>query len=164
MYTLLPALTESQIEELVKLRGELTLSESTGARLRVGKNILKKQSKYSYSRWFSWNRHQRALYKSIIPGTVVGRAVQCWFLELEPVNGFLDVMTYWVDKPSSGTVVAYALQDDMCINLNGHVIQVPKGEGIAFHLSTIHSIPETPEGQLWACVMLRGCYTTCKPE
>jgi len=164
MYTKLPALTDAQVEDLVKLQSELTMSESTGHRLRVGKNILEKESKYSYSRWFSWNRHQRALYKSIIPEHIVKRSLQCWFLKFAPVSGFLDEMTYWVGKPGSGTCISYALQDGMSIELDGRVVHVPKGEGISFSLCTVHQVHPSKLGGLWACVMIRGCHSTCQHE
>jgi len=162
MYTLLPALDDGKVEALAELRQELTLSESTGTRLRIGKNIRDKESRYKYSRWFSWNRHQRAKYKELIPEPIVKRALQCWFLEFEPHVGFLDTMTYWVGQESCGTVIAYALQDGMYINLAGNNIPVQKGEGIAFHLSTIHQVNPSQLGGLWACVMTRTCHTTCK--
>ncbi|WDS62252.1 hypothetical protein [Pseudomonas phage D6] len=164
MYTLLPALDEKQVEELVALRGELTMLDSVGHRLRVGKNILEKESKYQYSRWFSWNRHQRAKYSSIIPENIVKRSLQCWFLEFSPHTGFLDTMTVWVGSKGCGTVIAYALQDGMHINLEGDTVYVKKGEGIAFRLSTVHQVNESPLGGLWACTMIRGCHTTCKQD
>uniref|UniRef100_A0AB39CDC0 Uncharacterized protein n=1 Tax=Pseudomonas phage RVTF4 TaxID=3236931 RepID=A0AB39CDC0_9VIRU len=165
MYTKLPALTEAQVEDLLKLQTELKMTDAVGHRVRIGANAPNKMSKYSYSRWFSWTRHQRALYKSIIPEHIVSRSLQCWFLKFDPVVGFLDEMTVWVGKASSGTVIAYALQDGMSITLdNGHRVHVPKGEGISFHLSTVHEVPPTKQGGLWACVMIRGCHSTCQHE
>ncbi|QBJ02717.1 hypothetical protein MZD04_gp191 [Pseudomonas phage Psa21] len=162
MYTILPALDQDTVDKLIALRKELTMSDSTGTRLRIGKNIRDKESRYRYSRWFSWNRHQRAKYKELIPEQIVSRSIQCWFLEFEPEVGFLDTMTYWVGMPSCGTAIAYALQDDMYINLEGNNIHVKKGEGIAFHLSTVHQVNPSSAGGLWACVMTRTCHTTCK--
>lgn len=164
MYTKLPALSDANVEELINLKGELTMTDAIGHRVRVGKNIQEKVSSYLYSRWFTWNRHQRATYKSIIPEHIVKRALQCWFLEFKPVTGFLDEMTYWVGKPGSGTVIAYALQDGMSIELDGRRVYVPKGEGISFSLCTIHQVHPNPNGGLWACVMIRGCHSTCQHD
>lgn len=164
MYTLLPALDDQKVADLLALREEVTMLDSVGHRLRIGKNILDKESKYSYSRWFSWNRHQRAKYKQLIPENIVKRSLQCWFLEFAPDTGFLDTMVAWVGSKGCGTAIAYALKDGMHINLEGQNVFVKKGEGIAFHLSTVHQVNPSPAGGLWACVMIRGCHTTCKQD
>lgn len=164
MYTLLPALSEEKIAELLAVRGELELVEAKGHRLRVGKNILERESVYSYSRWFSWNRHQRKRVKDVIPQNIISRALQFWFLEFPERLGFLDTMTQWVGKPQCGTVIAYALRDGQYINLEGNTIFVERGAGIAFHLSTVHQVDPTRLGGLWACTMIRACHTTCKQE
>lgn len=156
MYVLLKPLTSEKVESLLALKSEVKFSDSSGSRMRLGKNGPDACSVYNYSKWFSWTHAQRETIKSILPENQTSKSVQTWFLDIPAKKGFLDVMTAWEGRPNSGKVLAYALGDDQVIWLAGSPIRVKKGEGIGFCLSVIHQIKTSPSGQLWACMMIRG--------
>lgn len=159
MYRHYEPLTKAELEKAIKLSEEVKFTEATGSRRRNGLNAPNVLSCYNYSKWFSWNKTQRETFRSFFSESVLEQAVQGWFLEIPKGKGFLDVMDYWVDKPMSGEVVATALKDQNFV-LDGKVIMLKAGDQIGFSLRTLHEIRKNNKsGQLWACVMIRGCHT-----
>lgn len=158
MYKHYTPLTESEVENAIELSKEVKFREAFGSRRRVGRNGQNALSKYNYSKWFEWNKKQRDTFKTFFSKEVIDQAVQGWFLEIPAGSGFLDVMDYWVGKPLSGRVIATALKEQV-FHLEGKGVQLSPGEQIGFSLTSLHEIKPSPEGQLWACVMIRGCHT-----
>ncbi|BEG72406.1 hypothetical protein [Pseudomonas phage PA1C] len=156
MYKHYDPLTEEEVTTLVDLSRKVKYKDSYGSRCRIGKNKTKALSIYNYSKWFDWTSKQRDIFKVGFSEDIQNKAVQGWFLDIPAGRGFLDQMTTWVNKTGAGTIVATALKDRQAIQLNGRLIELRKGEQIAFNLSTVHAIPKSDHGQLWACVMIRG--------
>lgn len=157
MYKRYDKLTTEEFESLVALSKEVTFKEAKGSRVRVGANAPEIMSVYNYSKWFTWKAKQRDLFKTFFPAQAIEKATQGWFLEIPENKGFLDTMTYWVGKPTSGRVIATALKTQSII-IDDESVRVKKGDQIGFSLESVHSIKPSAEGQLWACVMIRGCY------
>lgn len=157
MITRLKKLSPSKAHALYQLFDTFTLKQASSHRLRMGENRMDNLSVYFTTRWFKWRYQVRDLFKEQLPEAMVNQAMVGWYLHLPPETGFLDRMTTWVDKQAgSGTVMAYALQDGQVIILNEQEHVVNRGEGIGFHLSEVHEIKPSTEGQLWACIMVRG--------
>lgn len=157
MYVLLNPLASAEIDKLLELKAEVKFSDSTGSRMRVGKNGPDACSVYNYSKWFSWTHAQRETIKSVLPEKQTTQAMQTWFLDIPPKVGFLDVMNKWVDYAHEcGKILAYSLSGDQVIWLNGNPIRLKKGEGIGFCLSELHQIKTSPNGQQWVCMMVRN--------
>lgn len=157
MYKHYTPLTENELEKAIALSGQVKYRLSTGSRRRVGRNGVNALSMYNYAKWFDWNKTQRTEFKSFFSPEVINKAVQGWFLEIPPGKGFLDVMDYWVDKPLSGRVVATALKAQT-FYIDNKAVFLKAGDQIGFSLISLHEIKPSSEGQLWACVMIRGCY------
>ncbi|AEH03580.1 hypothetical protein AVT69_gp155 [Pseudomonas phage PhiPA3] len=155
MYKHYDPLTEAELETLLTLKDQVPFKIATSYKRRMGENGNKALSIYNYSKWFEWTKPQRELFKEGFSNDALDKAVQGWFLELPAGKGFLDRMTTWVDKPGSGTIIATALKDQDIL-LDDKSVHLKKGEQIGFHLSTIHQIAPSKEGQLWACIMVRG--------
>lgn len=156
MYTLYPKLSEENITELKALKGELNFVESKAQRRRMGENGLNRASWYLTSRSFTWLQEQRARFAKLVPEKQVKNSLVSWFVEYPAKTGFLDRMTYWVDKTMAGTVIVYALDGDYEILIENKRVVVPRGEGIGFSLRLVHEIKESKAGQLWACMMVLG--------
>lgn len=163
MYKLYDPLTADELASLQKLADTVKFNPATGVQRRRGANAPKINSIYNTSKWFDWTAINRAGYKNYFPKQVHEKIIQGWFLELPPKVGFLDVMNYWVDKPSSGTIIATALKDQT-ITLDGKAVAVSKGNQIGFHLSTLHELKASKSGQLWACVMYLGDFAAMSDE
>jgi hypothetical protein len=156
MHRIYPALSAEQQAELIELSKEMKWIEAYSFRRRMGVNGADALSIYKNTRWFTWTAKQRNKYKALLPEHMVNQAVVGWYLDLPAGDGFLDRMTVWVDKPNSGTAIAYALRGDQTILINDKPVLVKQGQGIGFSLREIHEIKPSEEGQLWACVMVRG--------
>lgn len=148
MYELVTKLNDDAVSSLEVLQQEVEFRTDD---IRVGKNAPSVMSVYKHSKWYNWNRIQKATFKEAM-GSHVDTAVVGWFVTF-PRSGFLDVMTYWQDMVSAGTVVAYSLTDNNKIIVSGQEVTLNKGEGIKFSLKEIHEIK--PEGfeRNWACLM-----------
>lgn len=158
MYKKYNKLTKTELEQVLQLGDEITFKRAAGSSRRVGLNGIKALSVYNYSKWFEWTNKQRELYKTFFPAEVLPKVIQGWFLEIPPNSGFLDKMDYWIGKPLSGRVIATALRAQTII-IGDEAVRLKAGEQIGFSLETMHEITKSTEGQLWACVMFRGCYT-----
>lgn len=157
MITRLKKLSPTKVHTLRQLFDTFNLRQASSHRQRMGENRSANLSVYFTTRWFSWRSHVRDLFKEQLPVGMVNQAMVGWYLSLPPETGFLDRMTTWVGKEAgSGTAMAYSLQDGQVILLNDTEYVVNRGEGIGFHLSEVHEIKSSTEGQLWACVMVRG--------
>jgi hypothetical protein len=157
MITLLKKLSPTRVTRLRQLFDTFNLKQASSHRLRMGENGASNQSVYFTTRWFTWRYQIRDMFKAQLPEAMVNSAMVGWFLHLPPETGFLDRMTTWVGKEAgSGTAMAYSLQDGQVIYLNDIPHQLNRGDGIGFNLSEIHEIRPSAEGQLWACVMVRG--------
>lgn len=155
MYKQLEDVSAEELKTLNALKLEVALKKAEGYNRRVGANGVKALSKYNFSRWFEWSHAQRALFKDTFPVDYQNKIVQGWFLEIPRGTGFLDLMNYWVGKPLSGTVICTALKDQTIL-LNHTPVMVKTGQQITFHLSTLHELKPSKEGQLWACAMVMG--------
>lgn len=147
----LPTISSDAVNNLKTVLSNIELS-STGRRL--GENGVDRMSVYETSRWFDWTTTQTQTFKSQFDPNHVEKAIAGWFLHLPANTGFLDVMDYWVDKPDSGTVVAYSLTDGNTIWIDGTMHTCNTGEGIKFSLRKKHEIKTNPAEQNWACLML----------
>lgn len=157
MITRLKKLTPTRVTRLRQLYDTFNVPQATARRLRMGENGNANSSVYHTTRWFSWRYQVRDMFKEQLPENMVNSAMVGWFLDLPPETGHLDRMTTWVGKEAaSGTAMAYSLQDGQVIYLNDVAYQLNRGDGIGFHLSEVHEIRPSKEGQLWACVMVRG--------
>lgn len=150
-----PKLTVDQVVGLKDLQSELSMTESISHRRRMGEGGINALSRYSYSRWYSWDSKTRQLFKSHIPEQQANAALIGWYLKI-PRRGFLDRMTTWVGSKEAGTIIAYSLNGDQVIRINDQDVIVNQGEGIGFHLSNIHEIKPPKREQLWACLMVLG--------
>lgn len=162
MYTIYPKLTDAQVKALIALKGELPMVQSLSLRRRMGENGVNNLSEYMNSRWFTWSRKQRQVFRDNFPERQWEKCVVAWFLEVPPNTGFLDRMTYWLNTPMAGTAIAYALKDQEIL-IEDNVVTVPKGTGIGFSLRKIHEIKKSANGQLWACTMVMGDPEDFKP-
>lgn len=158
MYKHYDKLTNEEVASLIALSKEVKFKDSKGSRMRVGANGADACSIYNYSKWFDWKHKQREIFRPCFPEMMHKSIIQGWFLEIPPNTGFLDKMVVWVGKEYSGRVIATALKTQTIL-LDGTPVKVKKGEQIGFSLCTIHEIKPSTEGQLWACVMFRGCHT-----
>ena len=149
MHTLLQSFSEETVLELTELFHSV---EFTNKNKRLGAGGSANISVYTYSKWKTWNRTRVQKFKSKFNGSDVDKSIIGWFLHLPANSGFLDLMTVWVGK-SSGTVIAYALENNQKIWLNGIEVTVNKGEGIKFSLSIPHEIKKSNVDQKWACLM-----------
>jgi hypothetical protein len=155
MYKYLENIVPESMQTLEDLHQEVKMIPAVGPRRRVGANGASALSTYSVSKMFNWTAAQRDLFKDQFKGTVHDKIIQGWFLELPEHVGFLDLMNYWVDKPLSGSIMCIAMKDQT-IHLDKKPVVLTKGQKITFHLSTLHELKRSPEGQLWACVMFLG--------
>lgn len=154
MYVNYPALRSTKTDGLIELSKTITFKNAVSNKRRIGENRFENLSVYENSRWYGWSAQQRKAFKSLLPEDLVKRSVVGWFLKIPEESGFLDRMTFWVDKPFAGTVVAYALKDRQVVHLNDQPTSVRLGEGLSFNLKVIHEIKRSRQGQLWACLMV----------
>lgn len=152
----LKTLSKTELKTLTKLKGEVSFRDSYGHRMRVGTNGIKACSVYNTSKWFNWTAKQRKEIKPILGEELFNKALQVWFLDFPKIDGFLDEMNYWVDKPESGTILAWNIGPDAKFILDGEELLIGKGEGLVFHLSQLHEVKRSHNGQSWICVMVRG--------
>lgn len=159
MYTRYSKLSDESLAALDQLCTELEWKHSTSHRRRMGENGINALSEYDNTRWFTWTHEQRLRFRAAMPENQQKKALVGYYIQFAPVTGFLDRMTTWVDKPaSSGTIIAYALQDNQVIYLNDEPVVVNRGEGIGFNLGTVHEVKASEQGQLWANMMVLGCH------
>lgn len=149
MYKKLETLTKTKLTKLQTLFSQVTFTDKNR---RVGANGLAKMSIYTYSKWTSWTRIEKAAYKECFNVKFIDKAVVGWFLHFPKDTGFLDVMNYWLDEPVAGIIVAYAL-DDQEIIIDNEIVKVAAGEGIEFSLKQLHEIKPASKDQNWACLM-----------
>jgi hypothetical protein len=150
MHELLDPISEDSVETLQAMMAGLTFHDND---VRVGANGIEKLSVYETTKWLEWSREDRAAFKAALPEAYVTKAVIGSFLHLPADTGFLDTQDFWTKTPMAGTMISYALEDDMDITINGETIPVAKGEGIKFHLSHVHEISTKATDQNWACLM-----------
>ena len=140
-------------DNLVKLE---SLSDSVAYNSKiqhVGEHGYDQLSVYDTSKWYDWNRAQKQEFKSCFEYDLSNKALIGWFLKFPKTTGFLDLMNYWKDTDSAGVIIAYALEENQDIYLNGVKVVVHKGEGIAFSLRTEHEVKKKATEQKWACMM-----------
>lgn len=149
MYKTLPQLSPATLQTFDTLVQQVSF---TNDNIRLGANGTEKVSKYFYSRWFDWTDTQRAEFKHCFSATA-SKPLVGWFLTFPANTGFLDLMTYWQDKVMAGVVVAYALENNQKIWLNGKEVTLDRGQGLEFSLKVLHEVKSSPIQQKWACVM-----------
>lgn len=139
-------------ESLTTFDSLIALVPFNNNNIRVGANGIEKLSKYSYSRWYDWTADQRAAFKHAF-GASSNKALVGWFLIFPENTGFLDLMTYWQDKTMAGNIIAYSLNDNQRIWLDGAEITVNRGEGLKFSLKVPHEVKSSNITQNWVCIM-----------
>lgn len=147
----LPAISNETVDNLKSILSSVQLS-STGR--RIGEHGVDNMSVYETSRWYDWDMTKVQEFKNQFNPTHVEKAITGWFLHLPANTGFLDVMDYWVDKPDSGTAVAYSLTDGNSVVINGTTYTCNAGEGIKFSLRNKHEIKTYSADRSWACLLL----------
>lgn len=145
------ALTEDNISSLKSIMGSVDLTEG---HVRLGTGGFKKRSVFKQSKWLEWDRETKNDFKSNLPQKYVNDSLIGWFLHIPKEVGFHDEQDFWAKAPMAGTVVSFALEDNMKIIINGKEIQVPKGHGVKFNLRNVHEIKKQPTDQNWACLMI----------
>lgn len=144
MYELLDPISADNVDALKELMGSVELRAGDDH----GSNVIES------SKWLAWTREERATFKSMLPESYVEQAVIGSFLHVPADTGYLEPQTYWENARSAGTMVSYALEDNLEIIIDGEVVEVAKGEGIKFSLKTVHEIKSSDADQNWACLML----------
>lgn len=150
MHENLTSLDSSKVDSLLTLKSAVTFTDKN---IRLGEGGADNRSVLTYSRWYEWNRTQKATFESALGSTLIEKSIVGWFLNIPANTGFLDEMRNWVNEPMAGTVVAYSLTDGQNIVLNGTTVTVNRGEGIRFSLKVPHKIDTSASGQQWACLM-----------
>ena len=158
-YKVFPAVSKATVKKYIELSETINFTQAEGSKRRVGLNKEKALSIYKYSKWFSWNYKQRAIYRELLGQHRSGRSIQCWYLDIPAGDGFLDVMDYWVKHPVSCSVVSVALKGNQSIWIDGEEVIVKKGEAIGFKLNSLHEIKPSENGQMWACIMSRDHFS-----
>lgn len=154
MYKILDNLTEENKNALLSLKNEVPMHAASSSNRRMGANGHNNLSVYNFSKYLNdWNRHQRKIFMDNFPDPADEKAVVKWFLEFPENTGHLDTMTVWENEPDTPWVTSYNLKGIGNIILGDEEVIVPEGQGISFRLTTVHSIPKTTSGTLWACVM-----------
>lgn len=155
MIRLKEKMSEEQLTAYRNLAKSVPFKEAIGSRCRVGCNKL--QSKYTYSKWLTWNRQKRAEFKNNHPTNLMGKALVGWFLKIGSVNGFLDKITTWEGQSQAGYLISYNIGEKKAIVIIDDVpVEVDPGCGIAFCISKSHEIKRSADGALWANIMLQG--------
>jgi len=149
MHETLEQLDNATVDSLINIKADVAFSSNN---VRIGTNGLDKLSVYSTSKWHDWSLEQRNNFKTLL-NDHMSTAIVGWFLEFPGNTGFLDEMDYWVDKPDSGTVVAYSLVNNNSITVAGQTVTLQKGEGIKFSLKQIHKVDIASSTRSWACLM-----------
>lgn len=153
-YQVYKDLPTTAVDSLIELASRVTFKDSYGHRCRMGANGAANLSVYENSKWFDWNRKDRAQFKAAFPEQQLTPAIIGYFLRI-PKGGHLDKQTVWVDRDKCGSMVVVALQDQT-FWIEGHELKMTKGQSIGFHLSKVHEIKPAEDGQLWACLMVMG--------
>jgi len=144
-------LETTKLNLLTSLIDEVTLDSKNP---RLGISGIDNISVYSSSRWKSWSRDQKAIFKSCFPEDIINKSLIGWFLHIPKNSGFLDLMLKWADQKTCGTVLAVALNDNQTVYLDGNAVTVNKGQVIKFKLSVPHEIVKSNVEQKWACAMI----------
>ena len=150
MYEKLSKLTNEQINTLRTLQQNVPMTDK---HIRLGINGQDNISVYNYSKWSTWNRIQKAQFKSIFLQDHIDKSVVGWFLNLPANTGFLDKMIAWQGQNNCGTVISYALENQT-IYINDAPVAIEAGEGIKFKLNVTHEIKTDTQERNWACVMI----------
>lgn len=153
MHTRLTPLSNETLETLGKLRRTVPAPTRATGRLHLGSNGVNRLSVYNVSTWFAWSRQQRQTLKQLLPSAFVDRAINGWFLEFPPEDGFLDRMTQWEGQVTTGSIVAYSLQDGQEFWIDDEPHTFDRGEGVAFPLNSVHEVLPSNDGQQWVCLL-----------
>lgn len=149
-HEILTKLDNLNLDNLKTLMDSVNYSDKP---IRLGSGGIEKRSVYTFSKWKSWNKDQRNLFKNSLPTNQIQLSVIGWFLKFPKDTGFLDEMNYWVDMKGCGTILAYALNDNQTINIAGNNVTLNAGDGVKFNLTQLHHIDKSASGQNWACLM-----------
>lgn len=145
------ALSTDNLTALDTLRSNVTFVSNS---IRLGVNNYGSLSKYEYSKWKTWNRTQRATFKSCFAATDINTAVIGYFLTFPANTGFLDDMNAWENATAAGTIVAYSLTDNSNITIDGTALTLQRGQGVEFSLTNRHSVSTNTAQSNWVCLML----------
>lgn len=157
-------LSQEQLTSLRALCSEVRLIPATGTRRRTGENP-KALSTYNYSRSFDWSAGQRERFMQCVPDEHRARFNVGHFLEIPVRTGFLDRMVAWKGTLNCGYMISFNIgQHPAVVYLEDEAVEVGVGDALCFSLAEVHEIKPTPQGQLWACVMLVGTPNTWVDE
>ena len=145
------ALSADNLTALDTLRSNVAYTSNN---IRLGTNNYSGLSKYSVSKWKSWTRTQRSTFKDCFIADDINKSVIGWFLKFPANTGLLDEMNAWDGEAVAGTVVAYSLDDNNTINIDGTLVTCDRGQGVEFSLTNTHSISIAGVERNWACLML----------
>jgi hypothetical protein len=145
------ALSLDSLTGLDTLKSSIDFSSNN---TRLGANGYDSLSKYEVSKWKSWNRTQRANFKSYFEEADINKAVIGYFLKFPANTGRLDTMDAWEGVSAAGTIVAYSLTDNNNITIDNQVVSVSRGQGVEFSLTNRHSVSTSSAEKNWACLML----------
>ena len=150
-YTIKTALGSDKLAILDNLKSEVDFVSNS---IRLGVNNFDNLSKYEFSKWKTWNRNQRADFKSCFDAAYIDQAVIGWFLNFPANTGFLDTMDAWTSSTAAGTIIAYSLTDQNSIVIEQRTVTLNRGEGIEFPLQLRHAVSISQIDRNWACLML----------
>lgn len=149
MYVLQPRLPETDLSTLESQWATLRFEDAHDGHRHPSRT----PSQYRFSRWYEWATQDRLAFQQALPHRIERESVVGWFLHYPANQGFLDLQTHWHGAERAGTVFAWALNDEQVIHIEGERVVVPRGEGIAFNLTTRHEVKRLAHDQDWACVM-----------
>lgn len=166
-YVHLQKLPPESVEQLVSLFGEFNPPFATSIRrrigndrtnrLRMGSNGIDSLSVYRDTRWFKWTAEQRNRFKAAFTNPKHTNALVGYFIHFPQNTGFLDVMESWKGQgENSSIIIAYAMYDGQSIYIEDEQVVLQSGEGIAFHVSSVHQVKKSKLDALWANTMVLG--------
>lgn len=150
MYNRLQNLSTENIQNLLNVASQVNFIDTNK---RMGANGVENPSIYTYSKWKTWSHSHRQLYKSMFNADDIDKALIGWYLKFSADTGFLDLMTTWVTGRHCGSVIAYSLNNNQNLWLQGQELVLQQGEGIKFKLNVPHEVKQSSQEQLWACIM-----------
>ncbi len=155
-YVVLPRIQHNELETLLEMAAEVPFKECISHRRRIGVNRENALSVYSTSKDVAWSHKQNKKIRKSMHPVHVDNSLTIYYLKFPKEEGFLDDMDAWLDTENCGTMVSYALTDGCTIKIDGQEVTLNKGQGVAFKLNVLHSVPKRDFEQLWLCSMVFG--------
>lgn len=142
--------SEPTLIQLRSLSQQVPFTFSLNHFVRVGEHENNAISEYSFSKWLTWNRHQRATFKRLLPQDLIERTFVANFTRYAAGTGFLDRIVQFRDRGQRvGRVTAIAMFDEQAIEVEDTLHRLNAGDAITFALHEVHAVPKTDQGGLW---------------